>query len=128
MTIIGLGTDITEIERIQQMIDRHGDHFIERIYTPDEISYCRAHKSSTERFASRWAAKEAVMKALGTGFIKGISWTEIEVQILKSGKPIVALTGSTQEYAKSIGIDEIQLTMSHCKAYATSTAMAVKTT
>lgn len=127
VTIIGLGTDITEIERIEQMIERHGEHFLARIYTADEIAYCQAHKSSTERFASRWAAKEAVMKALGTGFIKGISWTEIEVQILPSGQPVVSLAGSTLEYAKSLGIDHILLTMSHCKTYATATAIAVGT-
>jgi holo-[acyl-carrier protein] synthase len=125
VTIIGLGTDITEIGRIQEMIDRHGDHFLTRIYTDDEIAYCKAHKSSTERFASRWAAKEAIVKALGTGFIKGISWAEIEIQILKSGKPVVALTGSTQEFATSLGISEIQISMSHSKAYATATAIAV---
>ncbi len=125
MTIIGLGTDITEIERIGDMITRHGDHFLERIFTPAEIDYCAAHKSDTERYAARWAAKEAVMKALGTGFIKGINWQDIEICILKSGKPTVELSGSTKDYALSIGISTIFVTMSHCKTYATATAIAV---
>jgi holo-[acyl-carrier protein] synthase len=76
--ILGLGTDIVEIVRVGQMIERHGEHFLQRVYTEGEIRYCQDRKLSYQHFAGRWAAKEAVMKALGTGFVKGISWRDIE--------------------------------------------------
>lgn len=124
--IFGLGTDITEIDRIQSMIDRHGDHFLERIYTPLEIEYCQRHKMATQHFAGRWAAKEAVMKALGTGFVKGVSWTEIEIESQQSGRPVVKLSGSTAQLADDLGISQILVSISHSKSYATATAIAVK--
>ena len=72
--VVGLGTDIVEIARIAKMIERHGETFIHRIYTPEEIKYCQKRKYCYEAFAGRWAAKEAIMKVLGTGFVKGIGW------------------------------------------------------
>lgn len=122
---MGLGTDIVEIVRIGEMIDRHGEAFLNRIYTPDEIRYCQKRKHCNEAFAGRWAAKEAVMKALGTGFIRGIGWQDIEILSEKSGKPYVNIRGGAGEFAKKIGVDRVLITISHCRAYATATAIGV---
>ncbi len=123
--IIGLGTDIIEIPRIAEMIDRHGELFINRIYTDTEIRHCQLRKHSTQHFAGRWAAKEAVMKVLGTGFIKGIGWKDVEVQNLKSGRPVLKLSGGAKRRAENIGIGEVLITISHCRTYATATAVGV---
>ena len=80
MNILGIGTDIVECLRIAQMIERHGELFIDRVYTATEIEYCRSRKQATQHFAGRWAAKEAILKALGTGWRRGISWRDIEVR------------------------------------------------
>ncbi len=125
MHVLGLGTDITETERIAGMIQRHGDAFLNRIYTQAEIDYCRPKKNSAQHYAGRWAAKEAVMKCFGTGFVKGIHWTEIEVVSQSSGKPVVELSGSTAQFAERLGIEQVLLSISHCKLYATATAIAV---
>ena len=122
---MGLGTDIVEIVRIGEMIDRHGEAFLNRIYTPDEIRYCQKRKHCNEAFAGRWAAKEAVMKALGTGFVRGIGWQDIEILSEKSGKPYVNIRGGAGEFAKKIGVDRVLITISHCRAYATATAIGV---
>ncbi|QDU80553.1 Holo-[acyl-carrier-protein] synthase [Polystyrenella longa] len=124
--IVGLGTDIVEINRIEKMITRHGDHFLERVFTSGEQSYCKQKKMAVESYAGRWAAKEAVMKTLGTGFIKGVHFTEIEIENLNSGQPIVRLLGSTADLAEKMEISTILITISHSKEYATATAIALK--
>jgi len=123
--IIGLGTDIVEIARIASMIERHGESFVGRIYTDEEALYCQKRKHSYEAYAGRWAAKEAVMKVLGTGFIKGVGWQDIEVLPERSGRPLVTLRGGARERAERMGISEILITISHCKAYATATAIGL---
>ena len=123
--IQGLGTDIVEIVRIGQMIERHGEHFLQRVFTEGEIGYGQDRKQSYQHFAGRWAAKEAVMKSLGTGFIKGISWRDIEVCNQKSGAPVMMLHGGTREFADRCGIGEILITISHCRSFATATAIAL---
>lgn len=124
--IVGLGTDIVEVERIGRMIEQHGDSFVQRIFTTAEADYCRQRKHSSEPFAGRWAAKEAVMKVLGTGFVQGTHFQEIEVVSEPSGRPRIQLHGSTAEVAKQLGIDEVLITISHCREYATATAIGVK--
>lgn len=124
--IVGLGTDIVEIVRIGQMIERHGERFLNRIYTDDEIRYCQRRKHSYQHFAGRWAAKEAVMKAVGTGFVRGVHWRDIEVYSHKSGKPNIRLSGGVRELTDGLDIDEILITISHCRAYATATAIGVR--
>ncbi len=126
MGIVGLGTDIIEIVRIGQMIERHGELFLERVYTADEIQYCQRRRESYQHFAGRWAAKEAVMKTLGTGFVRGIGWQDIEVVMEKTGKPRIAVRGGAGEMARQLGIDEILITISHCRTFATATAVAVR--
>lgn len=124
--IVGLGTDIVEIERIREMIERHGDSFVQRIFTSAEVAYCRQRKHSAEPFAGRWAAKEAVMKVLGTGFVQGTHFQEVEVLNEESGKPQIVLHGSTGELAKQLGIDHVLITISHCREYATATAIGLR--
>lgn len=124
--IVGLGTDIVEIVRIGRMIERHGELFLNRVYTPDEIRYCQKRRECYQHFAGRWAAKEAVMKTLGTGISRGVSWQDIEVRALKSGQPELNIRGGARDHADRLGIDEILITISHCRAYATATAIAVR--
>ncbi len=126
MVVVGLGTDIVEIDRIARLIERHGERFLERVYTLAEVEFCRRRKRSCEHFAGRWAAKEAVAKALGTGFVRGVYWRDIEVQSEQSGRPRVVLHGPAGQYAQQIGVDEVLVTISHCRAYATATALAVR--
>ena len=80
MEVLGIGTDITECLRIARMIERHGDLFINRVYTPEEARYCQSSKAATQHFTGRWAAKEAILKAIGTGWARGISWRDIEIR------------------------------------------------
>lgn len=123
--ILGLGTDIVEIVRIGGMVERHGEHFLNRVYTEGEVKFCNRRNETYQHFAGRWAAKEAVLKCLGTGLAKGINFKDIEVESQKSGQPVIHLSGGAKEFARSRGIDEIIITISHCRAYATATAIAV---
>ncbi|WP_417850392.1 holo-ACP synthase [Thalassoglobus sp.] len=124
--IVGLGTDIVEIVRIGEMIERHGELFLQRVYSELEIKYCQRHKEAIQHFAGRWAAKEAVMKTLGTGFTKGVGWTDIQILNRQSGQPYIELSGGAERVSKMKGIDEVLITISHCKAYATATAVALQ--
>lgn len=123
--IIGLGTDIVEIVRIGRMVERHGELFLNRVYTDEEIRYCQRRRECYQHFAGRWAAKEAVMKTLGTGWVRGISWRDIEIITLKSGRPLVRIHGGAREFSERLGIDDFLITISHCRSYATATAIAV---
>ena len=123
--IIGLGTDIVEVDRIQKMIADHGAHFLECVFTAGEIAHCQPRRESAPHYAGRWAAKEAVMKVLGTGFTNEVGWTEIEVLVKPSGQPVIVLHGSTQEVARRLGIGEILVSISHTANYATATAIGL---
>ena len=123
--MIGIGTDIIECERIAQMIGRHSDHFLHRVFTEQEILYCSGRKSSDQHFAGRWAAKEAVLKAIGTGWISGIRWTDVEVVNEISGAPVVRLHGGAARIAMEKGIMRLKITISHCKTYAVAFAVAL---
>jgi holo-[acyl-carrier protein] synthase len=125
MKVIGIGTDIIECLRIAQMIERHGELFINRVYTPLEIRYCSSRKQATQHYAGRWAAKEAVLKALGTGWRKGISWRDIEVRNDTLGKPVVGLRGGAADLVEQLGITELLVTISHCRSHAMAYAIAV---
>lgn len=125
MSIVGIGTDIIECERIDRMIRRHADHFVHRVFTNSEIRYCSGRKSSDQHFAGRWAAKEAILKALGTGWIAGILWTDVEVVNESSGRPVVKLHGGAAKVAEKKGIRVVEISISHCKAYATALALAL---
>lgn len=127
MEIVGIGTDIVECLRIGRMIEQHGELFLTRVYTDREIRYCQARKHATEHFAGRWAAKEAVLKCLGTGWRRGLCWTDMEVRNDPQGKPSVILRGAAREQAEQMGIGQVLLSISHCRAYATAYALAVRT-
>src|SRR3954454_1845926 len=100
MEIIGIGTDIVECLRIGRMIERHGELFLTRVYTAAEIRYCQSRKRSLEHFAGRWAAKEAILKALGTGWRRGLEWTSVEVVNETGGRPRVLLSGAVRDLAE----------------------------
>lgn len=123
--VIGLGTDIIECARIGEMIHKHGEIFLNRVFTSTEIAYCSARKASNQHYAGRWAAKEAALKALGTGWAKGIQWTDISVSHERGGKPIIAIEGIAAQIAKEQGIAEILLSISHCRHYAVAYCIAV---
>jgi len=123
--IIGLGTDIVEIERVGDVIERHGDRFLEQCFTPAEIQWAGRFKDKSVRFAGRWAAKEAVVKVLGTGFVRGVSFQDIEVLPLPTGQPQVSLTGGALKMAGQLGIDHILISISHSHDYAVATAIGV---
>lgn len=123
--ILGIGTDITECLRIARMIERHGELFVTRVYTPEEIRYCQNRAQSTQHFTGRWAAKEAILKALGTGWRRGISWRDVEVRNEPGGKPVVAVRGGARDVVEQLGIAEILISISHCRSHATAYAIAV---
>jgi holo-[acyl-carrier protein] synthase len=124
MSIIGVGVDIVECLRIAQMIERHGELFITRVYTDDEIEYCSARKAATQHYAGRWAAKEAVLKALGTGWRRGIAWRDIEIRNDRRGAPLVHLGGAARDVMIDAGIREIHVTISHCRSHAIAYVVA----
>jgi holo-[acyl-carrier protein] synthase len=111
--IVGLGLDIAEVDRIEAAIMRHGAPFIKRLFTPAEAAYCESHKNRYERYAARFAAKEATMKALGTGWRRGVRWRDIEVAREPSGKPTIRLEGVAREFADRLGVKHISLTITH---------------
>ena len=111
--IVGLGLDIAEIDRIEAAITRHGAPFIERLFTPAEVAYCERHKNRYERYAARFAVKEAAMKALGTGWHGGVRWRDIEVTREPSGKPGLHLEGVAREFADRLGVKRISVTITH---------------
>lgn len=127
LLIYGTGIDIIEIERVAQVWQRQGQRFLNRVYTPHEQKHCLqgAPKAQWERLAARFAAKEAVMKALGTGWRKGVRWRDIEIRHQQSGKPYVRLRGATKELAISEGIGLIHISLSHSRVYAMASAIAL---
>ncbi len=125
MDILGIGTDIVECLRIRRMIERHGELFLTRVFTERELRYCQRSRHATEHFAGRWAAKEAVLKCLGTGWSKGLCWTDIEVANDPAGKPAVRLYAATLDHARGLGIRDVLISISHCRAYAMAYALAV---
>lgn len=126
MEIVGIGTDIVECLRIGRMIEQYGELFLMRVYTEREIRYCQTRKHATEHFAGRWAAKEAIFKCLGTGWRRGLCWTDIEVRNDPGGKPQVLMCGAAKDQAQRLRISDILLTIAHCRAYATAYAIAVR--
>ena len=125
MNVIGIGTDIVEVLRIAQMIERHGELFLGRVFTPREIEYCSARKAATQHYAGRWAAKEAILKAFGTGWARGIQWQDMEIRNDSTGKPRVALAGGARDICEQSGIAEMLISISHCRSHASAFAMAL---
>ncbi len=111
--IVGTGVDLCEVPRIQAAIARHGRRFIERVYTPREIAYAESKVNRNERFAARFAAKEAGMKALGTGWKGGVRWQDFEVANLPSGRPTLKFHGKAAGYAEKLGVRNVALSITH---------------
>ena len=111
--IVGLGIDVAEVDRVRDAIDRHGARFIERIYTRAEIAYVERKSNRYERYAARFAAKEAAMKAIGTGWRRGVRWQDFEVANLPSGRPTLAFHGVAESIAQSLGVRNIALSITH---------------
>ncbi len=113
MDIIGTGMDAAEIDRVASMIERYGDHFVQRIFTEDEIAYCRRKRKSAESFAARFAAKEAAMKALGTGHTHGVLWKSVEVVRGAGGPPQLRFHGGAKVRMQLMGGTRTLLTLTH---------------
>jgi holo-[acyl-carrier protein] synthase len=124
MQVLGHGIDIIDVERIAQSLSAHGDRFLERVFTKNEQAYAAKAKRQDEHLAARFAAKEAVMKALGTGWGDGIAWTDVEIVLLASGQPTVALHGRAAEIAARLGITAWSLSLTHTRSTAAASAIA----
>ena len=119
--VVGVGTDLIEIARIQQSVARFGDRFLHRVFTPGEIEYCQRKKNAAESLAARFAAKEAGAKALGTGISRGVGWLELEVARQPGCRPTLELSGRAAARAHSLGITRVSLSLTHSR----DTALAV---
>jgi len=111
--IVGTGIDITEVPRIRQSIERFGDRFLQRIFTAGEMRYCDSKMNRFERYAARFAAKEAAMKALGTGWNHGVRWRDCEVTRMPGGRPTITFHGMAAEFATKLGVKNASLSLSH---------------
>jgi holo-[acyl-carrier protein] synthase len=111
--IVGTGVDLAEVDRIRESVERFGEKFLHRIYTERERAYVQRKANKFERYAARFAAKEAGMKAIGTGWRHGVRWQDFEVVNLPSGRPTLLLHGVAAEFANRMGVTNIQLSLTH---------------
>lgn len=116
--IVGTGIDVVEVPRVAAALQRFGRRFVERIFTEGEIRYCESKANRAERYAARFAAKEAGMKALGTGWNHGVRWRDLEVQRARGGRPTLVLSGKAAEFAKQLGAARTQISLTHTAAEA----------
>ena len=124
--VVAQGIDMVECRRLQQSIDEHGERFLTRVFTPAELKYCQGRKRQIEHLAGRFAAKEAVLKVLGTGWRSGIAWTDIEVVNELSGQPKVRLQGRCRQIADDLGLTHILVSISHIETHAIASAIGVR--
>ncbi len=124
MQIIGHGIDLVETARVARLLDQHGQRFLARCFTPAEVEYACAKKRVVEHLAARFAAKEAILKALGTGWRDGIAWTDMEVRRHPSGQPTVHLTGRCREIERQLGIGRWVVSLTHTRNYAAASVIA----
>ena len=123
MTIFGIGVDVVENARIRQSIDRQGAAFLDRVFTQTEREYCDSMKFFERHYAARFAAKEAIAKAFGTGIGADLNWTDMEIVRRESGEPYVILTGSGKDFAKRKAITKIMISLTHTDHYAAANAV-----
>ena len=116
--IVGTGIDVIEVPRVAASIERFGRRFLERVFTENEIRYCDSKANRVERYAARFAAKEAGMKALGTGWSRGIRWRDLEVRRQPGGRPTLAFQGKAAEFASKMGVTNVALSLTHTAAEA----------
>jgi holo-[acyl-carrier protein] synthase len=124
-TVIGIGVDVVENERVATSIERFGDRFLGRIYLPDEIGYCQSMKHPVLHFSARFAAKEAVSKAFGTGIGSALGWKSVEVRRKPSGEPYVVLHERGRDLARKRGVREVMVSLSHSKYYSVANAVLI---
>jgi holo-[acyl-carrier protein] synthase len=122
MAILGTGTEIVECVRIAKMIETHGEQFLERVYTANEIEYCLRTINGTQHFAKRWAAKEATMKAMKCRN-QGVRWTDIEIMVTGEGA-VIYLTGAAAIWAEQAGIEKLHVALGACRTHATAYVLA----
>jgi holo-[acyl-carrier protein] synthase len=125
MRVFGIGIDMVEVGRIASAIERHGEPFLAKIFTPSERAYCESRKHSAMHYAARFAAKEAVSKALGTGIGGDAGLHDLEVFHDEKGAPKIRLNGAAEAFAKQHGITEIQISLTHASEYAAANAIAL---
>jgi len=125
MRVLSQGIDMVECARLRDIIARHGDRFLRRVFTDVELDYCRGRKREVEHLAGRFAAKEAVLKVLGTGWRNGINWTDIEVRNEPSGQPRVRLSGRCREIADELNLSGVLVSISHISTHAVASALGV---
>ncbi|HXX28032.1 MAG TPA: holo-[acyl-carrier-protein] synthase [Terriglobales bacterium] len=116
--IVGSGIDIAEVPRIAQSIERFGDRFLRRVFTEGEIGYCDRKAKRAEHYAARFAAKEAAMKAIGTGWNHGVKWRDFEVCRMPGGRPTLSFHDRAAEFAARLGTKRVALSLSHTEQYA----------
>jgi holo-[acyl-carrier protein] synthase len=126
MEIVGIGTQVMECARVRGLIDKHAEVFLKQVYTSREIAYCNGKKLTTEQFTAVWAAKEAVLRALGTTWKRGTNWGDVELVCENGSPPEVIVTGKTRELMAVRGVNRILITTAHSRAFATATAIAMK--
>ena len=110
---MGLGIDVAEVKRIAEVIESQGERFLKRVFTRDEVAYCEQFRNKYERFAGRFAAKEAAMKALGTGWSRGVRWVDVEVVRHRGRRPTLELKGEARKIADGLGVRNIALSITH---------------
>ncbi len=123
MAILGIGTEIVECVRIAKMIETHGEQFLERVYTANEIEYCVRTPNTAQYFATRWAAKEACMKAMRCRH-QGVHWNDIEIVVNPGEGPHVALSGAAALFAQQVGIERLHVSLGACRTHATAYVIA----
>ena len=111
--IVGLGIDVAEVKRIREVFESQGERFVRRVYTEAEAAYCEQFKNKYERYAGRFAAKEAAMKALGTGWSGGVRWVDVEVMRQRGGRPTLVLHGEARKIADRLGVKHIAISITH---------------
>ncbi|HJW98736.1 MAG TPA: holo-ACP synthase [Terriglobales bacterium] len=118
MAIVGTGVDICEVGRVRDAIERFGERFLKRVFTEAERNYCDSKRNRNERYAARFAAKEAAMKAIGTGLRRGVSWQDFEVGREPGGRPTILIKGKGAEFAAKLGMKRAALSITHTKEQA----------
>ena len=124
--ILGMGSDLAQVDRIRKSIGQYGDRFLNRVYTDRERAYSLSKANSAERFAARFAAKEAGMKAIGTGWRRGVTWKDFEVVNETSGRPVLHLTGVALQIADRIGVERISISLTHTAEFALAVVILEK--
>ncbi len=122
-SVLGIGIDIVETQRIEQSLEKFGERFLKRVFHPGEIAYARSMKLPALHLAARFAAKEAISKAFGTGIGKQLGWTDMEIRRKTSGEPYAVLHGKGEDLARRRGVTQVLVSLSHCRAYSAASAI-----